>query len=439
MIAVKLYYNSKSNISGFKFPVNPPPENEVRFSGGCRLLAPLDAWFSRRENRPTWKCQCHPDEPGPAPLSRAHILPGPTDAQESGLGRHFTVLIGSVHVCPLLYLLPLLVLSTAGCGTFMAHRMVQAPNTYPDWLAPSAHVVLAFNEKLLTNAPAQFAEVGPPAARLHYRVVEPADYHLKIIATNWFERGETNYQFTFHAMAPHTNAWTTNPRGTVFLLHGYGLAEFSMVPWAWRLAQAGWRCVLVDLRGHGESTGKTIYYGLKESRDMSQLLDELSNRGQLASPVAVLGESYGAALALRWKTTDSRVSSVVAIAPYVGLSNAVLNICHDYGRVLPQVFIRAGLKQLPTVLGVLSTDLDTTTILVRHPVSGLFITGTEDDIIPPADVRKLFADALPGSQLMVIPGATHETVPYRFSELIPPVLAWLNHDTVPTSGCSKGY
>jgi pimeloyl-ACP methyl ester carboxylesterase len=184
--------------------------------------------------------------------------------------------------------------------------------------------------------------------------------------------------------------------------------------------------VLVDLRGHGESTGKTIYYGLKESRDLSQLLDGLAKQSQLAPPVAAIGESYGAALALRWETTDPRVGRVVAIAPYVVLSNAVVNICHDYAGLLPQVFIRAGLKQLPAVLGVASADLDTTTVLARHPVPALFVTGTEDDVIPPSDVRKLFAEALPGSQLIVVPGATHETVPYRFSELLPPVLAWLN-------------
>jgi hypothetical protein len=38
-------------------------------------------------------------------------------------------------------LLPaLLVLSTAGCGTFVAHRMAQAPNTYPTWFVPQAPV-----------------------------------------------------------------------------------------------------------------------------------------------------------------------------------------------------------------------------------------------------------------------------------------------------------
>ena len=70
---------------------------------------------------------------------------------------------------------------------------------------------------------------------------------------------------SFGADVPgRTNQWSAHPRGTVILLHGYGLAQFAMVPWAIRLAQSGWRCVLVDLRGHGKSTGKKVYFGTRE-------------------------------------------------------------------------------------------------------------------------------------------------------------------------------
>ena len=159
---------------------------------------------------------------------------------------------------------------------------------------------------------------------------------------------------------------------------------------------------------------------------MSQLLDVLTNQFQQATPVAVIGESYGAALALRWKTTDPRVGQVVAIAPYGVLSNAVLNICHDYARLLPRMLIKAGLRQLPVVLDVQADDLDTTTVLRRHPVSALFVSGAKDKVIPPADMQRLFDEALPGSELIAVPGATHETVTYHFNEILPPVLAWLN-------------
>jgi pimeloyl-ACP methyl ester carboxylesterase len=350
------------------------------------------------------------------------------------LRRWFSGLVADARACCLIIgLLLVLAALVTGCGGFVAHRMLQAPNTYPSWLSPSARVLLSFNEDLLTNFPAQFADVGPPPARLHYRVVDPAEYHLQATSTNWVKRGRTRYQFKFHVEMPaETNTWTAAPRGTVILLHGYGLAEFAMVPWAWRLAQEGWRCVLVDLRGHGESTGNKIYYGLKESRDMSQLLDALASRGQLASPVEAIGESYGAALALRWKTTDPRVVGVVAIAPYAVLSNAVVNICHDYARCLPRNLIRSGLKQLPAMLAVPPDDLNTTTVLARHPVTALFIAGTEDKVTPLAELRSLFEEASQGSELIAIPGATHETVPYRFNDIIPPVLAWLGTNV---SGC----
>src|SRR5437867_2290988 len=99
-------------------------------------------------------------------------------------------------------LLPLLALGTAGCGGFMARRMAQSPNTYPQWLAPTPPVQLAFARNFLTNFPAHFAELSPPEARLHYRIVEPADYHFEVSSTNWLKRGRTEFKFSFRATVP---------------------------------------------------------------------------------------------------------------------------------------------------------------------------------------------------------------------------------------------
>jgi len=344
-------------------------------------------------------------------------------------------------------LLPVLVLNTAGCGGFFARRMAQAPNTYPSWLAPAAPVELAFGSKYLTNFPARFVNVGPPQARLCYRVVEPADYGLELSSTNWLERGRRHYRFASDAKFPgRPNAWTPEPRGTVVLLHGYGVAQFAMAPWALRLAQEGWRCVLVDLRGHGKSSGRRIYFGVQETRDLSQLLDSLASDGEL-NGVAAIGESYGAALALRWKTLEPRVGRVVAIAPYAELSHAVLNICHEYAKCLPRGFVKSGLKHLPSLLDVEPDQLDTMRVLARTPVAAMFAGGTEDQITPLADVRKLYQAALPGSELVVVPEATHEAVTYYFEDLVPPVLAWLgrkntvgsapHHDLLPAPSGEK--
>ncbi|HEY3762496.1 MAG TPA: alpha/beta fold hydrolase [Verrucomicrobiae bacterium] len=318
-------------------------------------------------------------------------------------------------------------LNITGCGTFVAHSLVRSPNRYPTWLAPRAPVTLAFSPKLLTNFPAHHVDVGPPSARLCYRIIDPADYGLKVTQTNWLTRQRKEYAFRFRATIPApTNSWTATPRGTVLLLHGYGLAQFSMLPWALELAQDGWRCVLIDLRGHGKSTGKQIYFGLVETNDMSQLLDLLAQDKQMLPPVDVVGESYGAALALRWRGVDPRVQSVVAIAPYASLSNSILSISRQYAGWFPLFIIRSGVNKLPSVLHVSSDELDMTTVLRRAPVKALFIAGSEDTIAPTNDVAADYSLASPGSEMFVVPGATHEGLTYYFPELVPVILPWLD-------------
>jgi pimeloyl-ACP methyl ester carboxylesterase len=328
-----------------------------------------------------------------------------------------------------LLVLSVLALNTAGCGTFMAHSIARAPNRYPSWFAPHAPVTLAFSPRLLTNFVARYVSVGPPPAKLCYRVVDPADYHLKVSSTNWLEDGQKQFEFSFRAVVPgQSNAWTTAPRGTVLLLHGYGEAQFSMVPWALSLAGDGWRCVLVDLRGHGRSTGQRIYFAVKETNDMSQLLDALARDRELVPPVCAVGESYGAVLALRWQTVDPRLQSVVAIAPYANFSNTVMNIREAYAGWVPKFLVKAGLKKLPSVLKIPGSEFDTTTVLERKPVRALFIAGGGDKIAPVEVVESLHALALPGSEFIVVPDATHEALTYFFSELGPPVQRWLSED-----------
>lgn len=326
-----------------------------------------------------------------------------------------------------LLVLVILALNTAGCGTFMARAIARSPNRYPTWFAPQAPVTLAFNPKLLTNFARQYVAVGPPPARLCYRVIEPANYHLVVVSTNWLENQKRQFEFGFKATVPaRSNVWTASPRGTILLLHGYGVAQFAMVPWALRLAEEGWRCVLVDLRGHGKSTGRQIYFGVKETDDMTQLLDALARDNKLVEPVSLVGESYGAVLALRWKTVEPRVHSVVAIAPYANLSNTVLHIRQEYASWLPKAVVKSGITKMPAVLKIPAREFDTTTVLERKPLTALFVAGGDDKITSVKEVEQLCSLALPESELIVVPEATHESLTYFFAELLLPVLAWLN-------------
>lgn len=316
-----------------------------------------------------------------------------------------------------------------GCTptTWLARRMQQAPNTFPTVLGPEPLVYYSFPGQWLTNFPAETAAVGPPAAKLNYRVIEPAAYGFHLVSTNWPDGPRQRYRFDFRAAVPGpTNAFTAAPRGTLFLLHGYGVSGTTLLQWALTLAEDGWRCVLVDLRGHGESTGKKVYFGARESRDLAQLADGLERAGRLRPPYAVLGASYGAALALKWAGEYPRIGPVVALTPYAELQPAVLAIRDGYARWIPRGWVRAAAARLPQVVGVEAAGLDPLHWLGERPVRALFVATDHDPIAPPDAVKRLHAIALPGSAYEHLATGIHETAPFQFGDLLPTVRAWLN-------------
>lgn len=316
-----------------------------------------------------------------------------------------------------------------GCtpSTWLARRIQQAPNTYPQVIGPKPFVYYSFPGRWLTNFPVQSVAVGPPKAALSIRIVEPAGYGFHITSTNWPDGARHRYRFDFQAAVPGpANAFTATPRGTLFLLHGYGVSATTMLSWALALAEDGWRCVLVDLRGHGDSTGRKVFFGQLESRDLAQLADALAREGRLQPPVAVLGASFGAALTLKWAGEDPRVERAVAVTPYAELEPAILAIRDSYARWIPQCWVRSAAKKLPKIVGVESGGLDPAQWLTQRPVRALFIATDSDAIAPPDAVQRLHALALPGSEYRHLTNGIHETAPFQFEELLPEVREWLN-------------
>jgi len=197
-----------------------------------------------------------------------------------------------------------------------------------------------------------------------------------------------------------------------------------MAPWGFFLAEQGYRCVLVDLRGHGRSGGRQIHFGPVESRDMAELLTGLARLGHISGPVGVLGDSYGAAIALRWAADDPHVRTVVAMAPYARLSTAMEGIRKTYARWVPATWVQAAAKELPGLLAERGDALDTTSIAGRIRVPVLFVAGGRDVVAPVGDVRELQRSVVADSKVVVLDEAIHESLPYDFQRLGPVVREW---------------
>ena len=218
-------------------------------------------------------------------------------------------------------------------------------------------------------------EVGPPAATLSVEIVEPTT--------------------------------GSPPRGTIFVLHGIRAAKGWMRGWASFLSAYGYRAVLVDLRGHGGSSGDALTYGVLDSQDLRRVLDTLITSRRVSGPVGAFGVSYGAATAIEWAGVDDRVRAVVAVAPFASLRDVV----PGYLPIRLPTFFTNRAIDLAGERGGFDPDRASPLEAAQATRADvLLVHGAEDAKIPADHSRRIHAAAPDHTTLVVVPGRGHDDV-----------------------------
>lgn len=268
----------------------------------------------------------------------------------------------------------------------------------PNALAFSAHQTPMPASLAQRGARAFRTNVGPPAATLATWLVE---------------------------------ARSVSTKGTVILLHGVRSDKSSLAPVAAALSDAGYRAILVDLRGHGESSGRYLTYGQVETRDISALLDRLSSSGIELGCVGVYGFSYGGAVALELGAREPRVRSVVAVAAF----SALRDVLTDYRRkylpepleLIPNSWFQSAVDGAASVADF-DPDASAPIQAIRNSNARmLLIHGSSDTQVPIRHSQALLRAAGGRAKLLVLPGATHSSIPSDPSGVIRrELVAWFD-------------
>ncbi len=332
-----------------------------------------------------------------------------------------------------------------GCisAGYVADKIVNAPNGGHPKPAPGflGKVSRAFYSE-------QYAiPVGPPPAKLAFAVIEPRNYGFSAIA-KWKKKPKSLVlEWRIH------NARIDLPKdmssaevarylqhmlqkavpklpicratGTVILLPGWGESKETLLGYALDFANHGYRVILVDLRGQGESSGKYVTYGLVEHRDVTQLISALYARKLVIGRLALVGFSEGATIALDTAANDVRVGAVVAVAPFVNLKTAIRGVGHDFMPSLSKMVSRQKLDEAlkiadkKTGLNLADSNPDLRVANIRAPV--LYVAGGKDDISPAAAVRSL-AGKTPQARFLEVPGYPHIGLYFGVAAVGPPAL-----------------
>lgn len=277
----------------------------------------------------------------------------------------------------LFLLLPLL---AGGCAESLGRLMVTAPNQLnpfatPTRYSPPVRYALGIDQQFEAN-------VGPPEATLAVSVVEPVN--------------------------------PDRPRGTVLVLHGIWNESFWMLGTAKLLAESGYRAVLVDLRGHGRSTGNWLTYGVREAKDLSQVIDELERRELIAGNLGVYGISYGATTAIHLAGRDPRIKAVVAVAPFSRMRDEVPDytrtILPGAERMISETQLREAVDTAGRHAGFNPDESDAIAAIRRTRAKVLILHGSDDWLVPPYHALRLYEAGRDHSQLIYLPLTGHVSI-----------------------------
>lgn len=200
-----------------------------------------------------------------------------------------------------------------------------------------------------------------------------------------------------------------NPKGTMLLAHGYRstmLADFGISFECYH--SLGMNLLVPHQRSHGESQGRFITFGVKESKDMLNWI-RFHNRQFGHYQMILTGLSMGASTMLYLADADlpKNVKGIIAdcgfTSPKEILSTVFRRVVH-----LPAVPTLWAAELFARLFAGFSLyEKDTRRSLSNSKVPVLMIHGTGDDFVPCEMTKQGYAACTGPKHILLVEGAEH--------------------------------
>lgn len=192
----------------------------------------------------------------------------------------------------------------------------------------------------------------------------------------------------------------------VVLLHGYDGTRLGVLPQALMLAEAGYGALLIDMRGHGESSPVIRSMGWADIVDVETAVTWLQSRDDVdPDRIGIFGFSVGGQVALRAAAQFPMIQAVVADGPAL-TTNADSPPLESFGEnfiklgngiVYKGVEWRSGFEQPEAIVDIIAD-------ISPHP---LLLFAGEANEVEPRIVQNYYDHALEPKSIWNIPEADH--------------------------------
>jgi len=222
------------------------------------------------------------------------------------------------------------------------------------------------------------------------------------------------------------------PNGSfVIALHGISDTRMGVLGLARLFAANHYAILTADNRGHGESGGDLVTYGIREADDVHRWVDWLYASEHPRS-VFGMGESLGAGVLLQSLAVEHRFSAVIAECPFADFSRVAVDrvaqripVPASIGEVLAEPMVWSGFlyARARYAIDFRAASPEAAIATVDTPI--LLIHGLDDTNIYPVHSRILATSNPSYATLWLVPGAKHTAAFAAAPEEFPRrVLGW---------------
>lgn len=205
------------------------------------------------------------------------------------------------------------------------------------------------------------------------------------------------------------------PRGAVIFLAGMrGPAVTEYQQHADWVNELGYTAALLELRGHGLSSGERIGLGFEEPADIRAALQELRKDPALADvPVFLLGVSMGGATVLNAMGEIPEIAGVIALSPFVSFEEVFEMRMKNY--LVPPLSRKYVKFLIGEFLGRTYGEETTERVnpraeIVKAGGRPVFLIASEQDPKVPSESSRILKDLYPEADLWIRTGNAHLVV-----------------------------
>lgn len=192
----------------------------------------------------------------------------------------------------------------------------------------------------------------------------------------------------------------------VIISHGYTYNRYGSLRYLHMFRSLGYNCLIYDDRGHGANPRTKCTMGVRESKDLLQVIDWVYKRFGEDIILGLHGESMGSGLQIMALKEKPKVKFVVNDCGYADLMGVLTHNIRS-SLHMPKCFCYLASAACRVVFGYSFTGVRPIDSLQENAVPICFMHGAADDFIPCSHSERMKQATTAYSELHLFPGAAH--------------------------------